>query len=388
MMSPLYSQHIRNLFSKQKFNKLSRKQIFLYILGICCLCIALIVTNHNYSLYKKPIAEVVKTNVVEQHKSTDLNHNKDTVYSQKIVAKIMNGKYKGKLIHLENTYSYSGAYDQKYTVGTDLFVSLEKNSQHALSGTIEGVKRDKQVTAVAGLFILILLAIGKKQGFYSIISLLINIVLLIGALNVYLALGNVSLLAVCIVAVVLFTVISLLLVSGNQEKTHVAIISTLIGTFISLLIAYIVMQLTDSNGLHYEGMEFVTIPPQKIFMSEVLIGSLGAVMDVAITITSSVYELYEKNKEIAHKDLLKSGKEIGGDIMGAMTNILFFSYISGTIPMVLLYLKNGSPLGYTFSMNFSLELIRALTGSIGIVLTIPITLYLSILFIFRKGNRK
>ncbi|WP_129708378.1 YibE/F family protein [Priestia megaterium] len=330
----------------------------------------------------------MKTNVVEKNTSADLNHNKDTVYSQEIVAKIMNGKYKGRLIHLENTYSYSGAYDQKYTVGTALFVSLEKNSQHALSGTIEGVKRDTQVTAVAGLFILILLAIGRKQGFYSIISLFINIVLLIGALNVYLALGNVSLLAVCIVAVVLFTVISLLLVSGNQEKTHVAIISTLIGTFVSLLIAYIVMQLTDSNGLHYEGMEFVTIPPQKIFMSEVLIGSLGAVMDVAITITSSVYELYEKNKEIAHKDLLKSGKEIGGDIMGAMTNILFFSYISGTIPMVLLYLKNGSPLGYTFSMNFSLELIRALTGSIGIVLTIPLTLYLSILFIFRKGNRK
>lgn len=387
-MSTLYAQHIRNLFSKIKSNKSSRKQIFLYILGICCLCIALVVTNHNYSLYKKPIAEVVKTNVVEKNKSADLNHNKDTVYSQEIVAKIMNGKYKGRLIHLENTYSYSGAYAQKYTVGTDLFVSLEKNSQHALNGTIEGVKRDKQVTAVAGLFILILLAIGRKQGFYSIISLFINIVLLIGALNVYLALGNVSLLAVCMVAVVLFTVISLLLVSGNKEKTHVAIISTLIGTFVSLLIAYGVMQLTDSNGLHYEGMEFVTIPPQKIFMSEVLIGSLGAVMDVAITITSSVYELYEKNKEIARKDLLKSGKEIGGDIMGAMTNILFFSYISGTIPMVLLYLKNGSPLGYTFSMNFSLELIRALTGSIGIVLTIPITLYLSILFIFRKGNRK
>lgn len=387
-MSTLYAQHIRNLFSKIKSNKSSRKQIFLYTLGIFCLCIALMVTNHNYSLYKKPIAEVVKTNVVEKNKSADLNHNKDTVYSQEIVAKIMNGKYKGRLIHLENTYSYSGAYDQKYTVGTDLFVSLEKNSQHALNGTIEGVKRDKQVTAVAGLFILILLAIGRKQGFYSIISLFINIVLLIGALNVYLALGNVSLLAVCMVAVVLFTVISLLLVSGNKEKTHVAIISTLIGTFVSLLIAYGVMQLTDSNGLHYEGMEFVTIPPQKIFMSEVLIGSLGAVMDVAITITSSVYELYEKNKEIARKDLLKSGKEIGGDIMGAMTNILFFSYISGTIPMVLLYLKNGSPLGYTFSMNFSLELIRALTGSIGIVLTIPITLYLSILFIFRKGNRK
>lgn len=172
-MSPLYSQHIKNFFSKQKSNKLSRKQIFLYILGIFCLCIALIVTNHNYSLYKKPIAEVVKANVVEQNKSTDLNHNKDAVYSQKIVAKIMNGKYKGRLVHLENTYSYSGAYDQKYTVGTDLFVSLEKNSQHALSGTIEGVKRDTQVTAVAGLFILILLAIGKNKVFIQLSAYLL-----------------------------------------------------------------------------------------------------------------------------------------------------------------------------------------------------------------------
>jgi uncharacterized membrane protein len=94
VMSP---QHIRNLFLKVKSSKSSRKQISIYILGICCLCIALFLTNHNYSLYKKPIAEVVKTNVVEQNKSADLNHNKDTVYSQKIIAKIMNGKYKGKL---------------------------------------------------------------------------------------------------------------------------------------------------------------------------------------------------------------------------------------------------------------------------------------------------
>jgi len=187
-------------------------------------------------------------------------------------------------------------------------------------------------------------------------------------------------------SVVIFTIVSLLLVSGKQEKTYVSIISTLLGTFLSLLIAFVVIHLTDTNGLRYGGMEFLTILPQKIFMSQILIGSLGAVMDIAITITSALYELYEKNKTITYRELIKSGKEIGGDIMGAMTNILFFSYISGTIPMILLFLKNGSPLGYTFSMNISLELIRALTGSIGIVLTIPITLYLSALFIYRKGK--
>lgn len=54
--------------------------------------------------------------------------------------------------------------------------------------------------------------------------------------------------------------------------------------------------------------------------------------------------------------------EIGKDIMGAMTNILFFAYISGSIPMMLLYLKNDSPIGFTLSMNISLEIARALAG--------------------------
>ncbi|KRE07096.1 yibE/F-like family protein [Bacillus sp. Root239] len=287
---------------------------------------------------------------------------------------------------MENTYSSSGAYDQEYVKGTELFVSIDRSSDSTLSGTIKGVKRDTQMVTIVGLFILTLLAIGKKQGFYSIISLFINIILLIGALNIYVLYNHVSLLAISSIGVVIFTIVSLLLVSGKQEKTYVSIISTLLGTFLSLLIAFVVIHLTDANGLRYEGMEFLTILPQKIFMSQILIGSLGAVMDIAITITSALYELYEKNKTITYRELIKSGKEIGGDIMGAMTNILFFSYISGTIPMILLFLKNGSPLGYTFSMNISLELIRALTGSIGIVLTIPITLYLSALFIYRKGK--
>ncbi|MDT2011550.1 YibE/F family protein [Carnobacterium divergens] len=119
-----------------------------------------------------------------------------------------------------------------------------------------------------------------------------------------------------------------------------------------------------------------------------MIGSLGAVMDVAIIMASTVQELVTKNKEISKDALVKSGMEIGKDIMGAMTNVLFFAYISGAVPMVLLYLKNGAAIGYTLSMNLSLELARALAGSIGIVLTIPIGLYISIYFIHKKGGIK
>lgn len=107
-------------------------------------------------------------------------------------------------------------------------------------------------------------------------------------------------------------------------------------------------------------------------------------MDVAISISAALFELYHNNKDISVKALKASGIGIGRDIMGTMTNILFFAYISGSIPILILYLKNFSPLGFTLSINLSLELTRALAGGIGIVLTIPIGLYTTIFFIQRK----
>lgn len=279
-----------------KTNEKFSKQILIYALGILCLGMAIFFTNHDARFYHNSIAVVTETKVIDRNKSVDSNHNKDIVFSQSIAAKIKNGAYKGKTLHLENTYSSSGAYDQEYVKGTELFVSIDRSSDSTLSGTIKGVKRDTQMVTIVGLFILTLLAIGKKQGFYSIISLFINIILLIGALNIYVLYNHVSLLAISSIAVVIFTIVSLLLVSGKQEKTYVSIISTLLGTFLSLLIAFVVIHLTDTNGLRYEGMEFLTILPQKIFMSQILIGSLGAVMDIAITITSALLYMSSMKK--------------------------------------------------------------------------------------------
>ena len=94
---------------------------------------------------------------------------------------------------------------------------------------------------------------------------------------------------ICSISVILFTVISLLLVNGFNEKTYAAIVATLIGTFISLVITYLVMWLTSEKGLRYEEMQFVTSPYRMVFMAGLFIGSLGAVMDVAITMSSSIF---------------------------------------------------------------------------------------------------
>ncbi|MUK88270.1 YibE/F family protein [Ornithinibacillus sp. L9] len=356
---------------------------------IICFVGSLIFVNNNYSFYERTIAQVITTNLEEEVEISDRHNNEDRLFTQHIIAEVKNGPKKGDQIHLTNEYSLSGAYDQEYHVGNEFFVLIDKDSEKKakLTGSITDVKRDKVLVLVTWIFIFTLLLVGKRQGMLAIISLVINAVLLSFALDIYVNTFNVNLLLICGISIILFTMISLLLVNGFNEKSYAAIVATLLGTFLSLIITYLVFVLTSERGLRYEEMQFLTRPPQLVFMAGLLIGSLGAVMDVAITMSSSIFSLYEKNHNISVKALKASGMEIGKDIMGTMTNILFFAYISGSIPMMIIYLKNASTLSFTFSMNLSLELARALAGGIGIVLTIPIGVYISIYFVNRKRTR-
>ncbi|HLS60313.1 MAG TPA: YibE/F family protein [Virgibacillus sp.] len=370
---------------RKKFSDITFKQLSIYTATILCCIASIIFVYNNYSLYEDPIAQITQTDLSETTEVTDMYNNEDKLFTQHLTAEIKNGENKGELIYLINEYSSSGAYDQSYETGSDVFVSIDKQQKNdnELTGSINNVKRDKYVVIVAWIFIIILLLVGKQQGLFASVSLAVNIILLSYALDLYVATGM-NLLWISGITVILFTVISLLLVNGFNEKTYAAIIATLLGTFGTLLITYLAMWVTSENGLYYEEMQFLTRPYQLIFLAGLFIGSLGAVMDVAISISAAMFELYDKNPHISAKALKESGIDIGKDIMGTMTNILFFAYVSGSIPMLILYLKNHSPLGFTLSINLSLEFARALSGGIGIVITIPLGLYTTIFFINRK----
>jgi uncharacterized membrane protein len=376
--------HIENAgrIMMNTFKKLTTKAMLFYTILFLCFIFSLIFVYHNATFYDRPIAMIKETKLDSSTDISDQYENEDQLFTQHLVAEIKNGGEKGQLIQLTNEYSTSGAHDHAFQQGAEVFVTID-HANAPLTGSITDVKRDKYLVIITWVFIFVLLLIGKRQGLLAGVSLTINIILLSYALDIYVNTG-INLLWICAVTVVLFTVISLLLVNGFHEKTYAAIIATLLGTFFALLITYLAMWVTSENGLRYEEMQFLTRPYNLIFLAGLYIGSLGAVMDVAISISSALFELYEKNHDISVEALKKSGTDIGKDIMGTMTNILFFAYISGSIPILILYIKNYSPLGFTLSINLSLELARALAGGIGIVITIPIGLYTTIFFINRK----
>lgn len=335
--------------------------------------VSLFLLSLNENNYSKTIAKI--TAITEKGGGSD--ESSGYVKHQDITATIMNGPHKGEVITLQNSASSSQANDLNFKVNDEVFVSFQENNQHQItSSMISDFKRDQYIALISTVFILLILLVGGLKGFRSLMSVIINVVIISIVIQLYL--HGYNLLPTSIVASVLLIILSLLLVSGVNKKTVSAIIGTIGSTLICIFIATVVILATHAQGIHYEEMEFLTTPPEEVFLAEVLIGTIGAIMDIAISISSSIQEIFDKNPFVEKKVLFNSGLEIGKDIMGTMANTLVFAYLSGSIPIILLWLRNGFSIFYIIKINISLEIIRALTGSIGIVISIPVTLFISV----------
>ncbi|REH75202.1 YibE/F family protein [Staphylococcus felis] len=339
------------------------------IIAIGCI----IFTRFNAQFYQSPLGEVTKVTSHQSQKTTDEHHNQDVIYTDTLHIKLLNTNDKGQIVTVKHRYNASKSEAQAYHQGDRVLLHIGQSEQ---SIYITEKKRDTLVVTTISIFFISLLLVGKKVGLQSIASLIINTMAIILAIMVYQYNPNLNLFLMMSLAVILSTSLTLIFVIGWTKRTVITILSTLLGTFICVGIAWLVITLTHSQGIKYETMNFLTIQPQIVFFASVLIGTLGAVMDVAITISSGMHEILQRSPHISTERWIKAGRNIGRDIMGTMTNILLFSYLAGALPMFLIYLKNGNTLTYSISMNWSLEISRAITGGIGIALTIPITIVL------------
>jgi len=362
-----------------KTDKISKKTLVIWVGLIIISLFSLYFITNNEDMYNKPIAKVITINEQESNKE-NADGKIEPIKNQKIQAIIMNGIYKGKNVELNNLTSFSQVNDLDLKINDEVFLSIEDNDKQEISSVkIIEFKRDKYIVYIINIFVALILLVGGAKGFRSLASVFVNIAIVFIIIGLFTK--GYDLMVFSIIASILFVVISMLLVSGRNKKSFSAIVGTLIGTLVSMLIAGIVIKFNNWSGIHFEEMEFLTHPPEQIFFIELIIGTLGGIMDIAISISSAIKELYDKNPNIERKAIIKSSREIGQDIMGTMANTLVFAYLSGSIPTILLLLRNGMPITYIININISLEFMRAIVGSIGIVLSIPITIYTSILIL-------
>ena len=362
----------------------NKKFIIIYSLLIIISVIIYVLFSYNYSFYKEPIAKIIEEKSIYQSTEEITYGYKEKVYIQNIKAKILNGTYKGKIVYIENEYHSGEAYDMKYRINDEVFLDLNIRNKKIINARITEYKRDKYVILLILLIILVIVLVGKIKGFLSIISVFINIVIFY--LMIKISSKGISLPLLSYISSIIFSSICLFLVSGKNRKTKAAIISSITGVTVTMLLVLIVILFTKYDGIRFEQMELLTRPAEDIFISEVILGGLGAIMDISITMSSSLNELIEKNKRISYKKLYNSGINIGKDVMSTMINVLFFTYISSSIINLSIYFRNGIEVNSLLTEFISLEMTRALIGAIGIVITIPIAIKISLLVFKRRKS--
>ena len=337
-----------------------------------------------------PKNQVVKARVIEivyddlAESRPDVPIESDFRY-QHLKIEILTGKHKGEVYTVRNTIELAIPYRLIFRLHDKMVLQVDEDEE---TGKITNLKiyeraRDTKVYALIVIFAAALIIVGKKNGFKALITLGITVGLIFGIFLPCIIQGfNPILLALAVCSAA--TVITLFIISGNNKKTYTAIMGTIGGVIIAGLFAYSAGKILMLTGLGNEDAQLLAFIPQHrkidyqgLLFAGIMIGALGAVMDVAMSISSAMWEIISVSPGISKKQLIQSGMNIGRDIIGSMSNTLILAYVSTSIPVLLLFILFSN--GFTEIINLELlasEVLRAVAGSIGLICTIPITVRL------------
>lgn len=248
---------------------------------------------------------------------------------------------------------------------------------------------------LVGTFFVIILIIGQWKGVQTVLSLILTTgVLFLVYIPSILAGKNIYSLTIVVAGVLIFA--SLILINGINTKTYAAICGNLGGLVVTGILTAVISKIMFLTGMLDSDYVMLTyleteqpIDLVAIVWGGVIIGSLGAIMDVAMSIASAMNEVHQSMEDPDYRSLIKSGMSVGVDIIGTMTNTLILAYIGSSLAIVLLFTSYSSSVLSLFNSELiATEIMQAIVGSIGILFAVPLTV-LSAAYIFTKnGNGK
>jgi len=302
---------------------------------------------------------------------------------QELVVNILYGEDAGKKFEIYNTLTKG--HNILAREGYTYVFSIREELSGEKVVWLYSYNRVPLLASLLLLFIVLVLLIAGKKGFRSLVGLLFTGVIILFVLAP-LILRGIDPIFISIISLSLITVVSFLLISGFNNKSLISILGTLGGIITAGLICYIaaklahlkgeqILYIAEDYGIRINGFLFISI----------LIASSGAVMDVAMSITSSLMEISKHNRDISSKDLFSSGMEIGRDLIGTMINTLILAFAGSSFTLLLMVV--GLSMSFNQYINIpliSIEIIQGIAGSIGIILTVPLT---NIAFIILEKRR-
>lgn len=313
---------------------------------------------------------------------------------QSCMLEIENGKFKGKILEGVNFLSGSLEKDKIFKEGDRALLTISCQGDTIRSVVISDHYRlDKEVILLA-VFAVFLIIFAGKIGFQAILSFFITI-LMIWKILVPCYLKGYSPVWVGIGITAVLTAIIIFFVYGLDKRTLTAVSGALLGITTTCILGILFTGLfkihgavmTSSESLLYSGYQDLDLT--SIFMASIFIGASGAMMDLAVDITSAVWEVIGKKPDISAPEAILSGLRVGRAAMGTMTTTLLLAYSGGYISLLMVFMAQGTPVDHILNYKYvAAEVLDTVVGSFGLVTVAPFTALMAGLLLTRRKKRR
>ncbi len=338
--------------------------------------------------YPEPAPEehFYRGRILEVDQTREEEHDYYNVIEQELLVRLTSGPYRGEEIVIINTF-FEGdpVYDFLLEEGQEVIVVTMGEEGSFEQAYVQDMARDRGVYYLVGAFILGLLVVGRMKGLKTVITLGVTIILIFRGLLPLLLMGyNPILLAIGTASLAI--TFTLLVIGGLNVKSLVAIMGTVIGVIVAGLMAFWAGSLAQLTGFGTHEAQMLYFLDQNIdfrglLFAGIIIGSLGAIIDIGMSVASAAAEIKQACPEIRFKELFNSSLNVGRDVMGTMANTLILAYVGAATPMLLLVM--GYEIDWLKVINMDLiatEFVRGIAGSIGLIAAVPVTAALAAYF--------
>ncbi|MDD6212063.1 MAG: YibE/F family protein [Clostridiales bacterium] len=311
--------------------------------------------------------------------------------SQQVAVKMKSGNYRGEVFQAT---SLSGTlFGADCTLGMNVIVIFSDSADTQLV-TVYSQDRSAAILGFFLFFAFTVCVIGGKKGLMSILGLLFTFLSILFLLFPLFYRGVSPVLSSILVSAI-SAAATLVLVGGLSSKTASAILGTTCGVSVSAVSALVFGSIAGISGYNVSDIETLNYVAQytpirigELLFAGIIISSLGAVMDVGMSISSALQEICETDPTRNRKQLFMAGIRIGRDMIGTMTNTLILAYVGGSLTtLVINYAYDLSTNQLLNSYNMGIEIMQGLSGSLGIVLAVPFTAAFSAVFLTARQVR-
>lgn len=349
--------------------------------------------NRVQQVQKSSYAKAEVLELMSENTTVDEEYEGVIRGSQEISIRITSGEHKGEIRELTNYMS--ALYNIDCQPGTKVIVRFDAREDGSFNVAIYNYDREAVLVGAIVVFMLLLCVIGGKKGFMSLVSLGYTLLMLFFVLIPALYYGA-PMLPTTIGIIIMTNLICFGLIDGVNRKTISGFLGTSAGVLFAGLFAYVMgkvthitgFQTTEAESLLLECYDF-GLKITDIFTAGILISALGAVMDVAMSIASAIHELATINPELTAKELFRSGMNIGRDAMGTMSNTLILAFVGSSLSTIIMIYSYQLPLTQLWSTDLvAREVIQGISGSVGIIMTVPFVTLFAATIMKRKKLKK